>query len=320
MVNLSTSVFLFVGGERYLKENALHELKTSLAGDSPAELDYKVFYGDESSARDILDHLSTLPLFSTKRLVVVRDPERLPREDRSRIAEYIKKPSRSDYIVLDSDSDSAINEFNVRSQHVKVMRFESLPDRDMSLWIKKFVASKGKKMDEDAMLLLKEIQGPSLLSISGELEKLITFTGKRKDITIRDVEGLVGKSVMASAFDLGWMIGEKDVAGAIKLVSDLMLFGKRPYEVIGLLSWHLNRMLKAKALIVKGESPGSVIGALRIHSKDRDRFLKQIKAFSYSQLKAKLGTLLEADLDIKRSRLNPVLVLEVAIIRLCLAG
>ncbi len=319
MVNSKSSVFLFVGGERYLKENALHKLKASLAGDSPAELDYKVFYGDESNIRDILDHVSTIPLFSTKRLVVIRDPERLPREDKPRLAEYIKKPSKSAYIVLDSDNVSVIGEFNVRSEHVKVMRFDTLSDRDMSAWIKQFLASRGKRMDEEAIALLKELQGCDLLSVSGELEKLIVFTGERKDITIRDVEGLVGKSAIASAFDLGWMIGEKNVAGAIKLISDLVLFGKRPHEVIGLVSWHLNRMLKAKAMIAKGESAGSVIGVLRIHSKDRDRFLKQLKVFSPGQLKSKLNTLLEADLDIKRSRLDPVLILEVAVIRLCLA-
>ena len=39
-----------------------------------------------------------------------------------------------------------------------------------------------------------------------------------------------------------------------------------------------------------------------------------------AKIKESLDILLEADLDIKRSRLNPVLVLEVAIIRLCLAG
>jgi len=320
MVNSKSSVFLFVGGERYLKENALHKLKASLAGDSPSELDYKVFYGDESNARDILDHVSTLPLFSSKRLVVIRDPERLPREDRARLAEYIKKPSKSAYIVLDSDSVSSINEFNVRSEHVKVMKFEALADSDMTAWIKQFLASRDKRMDEEAIHLLKEMQGRDLLSVSGELEKLAIFTGKRKDITVRDVEGLAGKSVIASAFDLGWMIGEKDAAGAIKLVSDLMLFGKRPHEIIGLISWHLNRMLKAKALIAKGESSGSVMGVLRIHSKDRGRFLKQLKTFSAGQLKSKLSTLLQADLDIKRSRLEPVLVLEVAVIRLCLAG
>jgi DNA polymerase III subunit delta len=166
--------------------------------------------------------------------------------------------------------------------------------------------------------MLKELQGSNLEALSQELEKVASFVGKRDTVTSADIEKLVGKSAVESAFELGWAIGDRDLEKAIRLVSQLMLEGKRPHETIGLISWHLNRMLKAKALAAKGETAYSVSSILRIARRHQDAFFRQVKSFTLNEIKKKLDILLEADLDIKRTRFEPILVLELAIVKLCL--
>ena len=84
--------------------------------------------------------------------------------------------------------------------------------------------------------------------------------------------------------------------------------------------WHVKRLLRAKTLQEKGGTQAYIANSLRINGKYFGRFFAQVKALKMDAIRAKMRVLLEADLDIKRSRLNPRLALECAVIRLCLGG
>jgi DNA polymerase-3 subunit delta len=317
MVTQTPSVLLFAGSQRYLKESALDKFKASLA--APGEnIDLKIFYGTEATASQILDHAQSSPLFSSKKLIVIKDFAKLPKEDRSRLAEYVKNPAKSTFFVFDIFQDEAPKELAQMSKYIKTVFFAAPEAGELSSWITRYLASSGKKIELGAVDMLKELQGRDLEALSKELDKLTSFVGSRDTVSTADVERLVGRSSIESAFELGWAIGDKDLEKAMMLVSQIMLEGKRPYEIVGLITWHLNRMMKAKLLALKGETTYSISSALRISKHHQEAFFKQVKSFSFDEMKRKLDVLLEADLDIKRTRFDPSLVLEIAIVRLCL--
>jgi DNA polymerase III subunit delta len=318
MVTQGPSVFLFIGSERYLKQSALDKLKASIRSNPQEDIDHKVFYGTDSTASQILDHAQAFPLFSSKKLIVLKEFNKFPKDDRSRLAEYLKNPAKSTYIVIDVDADEPPKDLVPLSKFVRTTAFSSPTSGELSSWITRYLASKGKNIELGALDVLKELQSSNLEALSRELDKLASFVGERDTVTAEDVEKLVGKSSVESAFELGWSIGDKDLERAMKLVLQLMLEGKRPHETIGLITWHLNRIMKAKALAAGGESAYSIASTLRIARRYQDAFFKQVKAYSFAQIRNKMDILLEADLDIKRTRFDPLLVLELAIIRLCL--
>lgn len=318
MVNPAASTFLFIGSERYLKENALEKLKASLRSVPNEEIDHKVFYGNDSTASQVFDHAQAFPLFSSKKLIVIRDFNKLPKDDRARLAEYIKAPAKSTYFVIDVDGDEPPKELQGLSRYIKTTAFNSPASGELSSWITKYLASRGKKIEVGAVDMLKELAGSNLGTLSRELEKVVSFVGTRDTVTSADVEKLVGKSAVESAFELGWAIGDKDLEKAMNIVSQLMMEGKRPHETVGLISWHLNRISKAKALAQRGETQYSVSSILRIAARHQGAFFRQVKSFTPAQIRKKMDVLLEADLDIKRTRFDPLLVLELAIVRLCL--
>lgn len=279
MVSRDASVILFIGNENYLKEEAIRKLRKSLLGGGPAqELDYKIFYGSESSAREILDYAATFPFSGAKKLVVIKDVEKLSQEDKTRLIAYIKKPARFTCLVLDASDASRLGDFHSVYRYIKVVHYDDLTDSEARSWIERFAASRGKSIEKSAVEILKELQGLNLSSLTQEMEKLVAFTGKDTVIKAGDVEDLVGKSYRGSAFDIGSAIREKRADKALSLVSDLMLRGRRPYEMIGLLYWNLKKLAK----------------------------------------KNKIDTLLKADLDIKYTRYDPRFILEFVIVKLCL--
>lgn len=317
MVNPESSVFLFIGEDNYSKEEAIKALRASLLDGSSNEFDYKLFYGQEANAQGILDYLNTVPFLASKRLAVIKDFEKLPKELKIVIASYIKKPSKSTCLVIETKDDSSVRDYDL-SERVNIRRFEIPKEEGLMSWMRQFLAARGKTIDEDAAGVLKELHGQSLSILALELEKLVTFIGNRKAVNMRDVEEVTGKSLIVSAFDITSYIMEKRINDAMRMISDLILGGKKHYEIMGILAWHFRRMLKAKMLQAKGENDYAIAGILKIGRRHAAEFFKQTRSLEVSQIKSRIEVLLDADLDIKRTKFDPTLILEFAVIRLCL--
>lgn len=315
---IGPSVFLFLGKERYLKEYAINELRTNSLDSSSGELDYKVLHGSDTSADEIINSAGTIPFFSSKRFIVVKDFDKLSKEDTSKIAVYIKNPNKHTCLIIDSDSESILKDFPLIAGYAKVVRFTPLSDKELSVWLKKYLSIQGKTIEDNALDTLKEYKGAQILNLSGELDKLMTFIGKRKNITNADVERLVGRSIMASAFDIASAVGDRNASKAISIVHELISSGKKPHEITGILSWFFKRVLKAKLLLDAGDTEFLVAQKLRINRKNIEEFFTHVYSFPAKILESKMKVLLDADLNIKRPKYNPSLIMELAIIRLCL--
>lgn len=320
MVTPNPAVYLLIGSERYLKEKAINDLRLSLLDKLSGELDYKVLYGLDTSADEILALVSTIPFFSSKRLVIVKDFERLSKEDTARLVSYIKNPNQYTCLIIDAKDGDMLKDDPSLARYIRVLRFSDPTETEVSSWISRFVASRDRVIEEEAIEILKELKGRDLLNLSQELEKLITYTGTRKKITVSDVESLVGKSVMASAFDIAHASAQMDTAKAIAIVYELVSYGKKPYEIIGLLAWHFKTLLRIKVLLSAGRTEYAIAQDLKVPRKKIPAFLTQSALYSEEDIGSRLEILLEADLGIKRARYSPSMILEFAIIRLCLAG
>lgn len=315
---VTSAVLLYIGDDRYSKEKAIRDLGSSLLDRSSRQFDYKIFYGQDADPDEVVSHIATFPFMARKRLVVIKDFERSSRELKSRLIAYIKKPAKSACLVLEMTDDSLLQEYADIIPYVVIRRFDAPTETESAAWIKGFLSSRGKKISIDAVKELEELQGQDLLVLSQELEKLALFVGERGEIGPKDVEAVVGKSLAASAFELTAAIEKNDIDNAIRIAAELIMTGRRHSEIIGLLFWYLNRMLRAKSLEARGESECTIANILRIGRRYADDFFAQLNMLNISQVRSRIGMLLDADADIKRTRFDPALILEFAIIRLCL--
>lgn len=321
MVKSTTPVvFLFAGNDDYSKEQAIKKLKTSLLDSSSCELDYKVFDGGQTNSRDILDYVSTIPFLASKRLAVIKNFNDFSDEDNERLSVYIKNPVKSTCLILDAEDDSFIRKYPQAASSILVSRFGELTETQFQSLAKEVLSSIGDKKDitPDAARALKELYGGDLGSISQELRKLYSFVGARARIGIEDVEEVSGRNLNASAFDLTDAIEAGDLQKALAIISELILLGKKHYEIVGLLCWQMKRLFRGRVLLEKKNSDAQIANAVKISRRYQDRFFKQLKGLSLSGIESNMQVLLEADLDIKRTRYDPALALEFAVIKLCL--
>lgn len=318
MVDTRPAVFLFIGEEKHLKDEAVDALKVSILDKSSADMDYSVFYGSDTTSREIIECARTPPFLSPKRLIVVKDFEKLPQEDRERLLDYADRPSESACMVLDMRDDSVVRDLPRASGHVVTRKFDPPDASHAASWIRKAAGLRGKKIDDGAAETLVELKGTGLSVLNEEVDKLAAYAGDREMVTLDDVEATVGRSFTGSAFDIIWAMGSRDAARAVRLVRDLALSGKKPQEIIGIISWHLNRLARARIMKDAGKTDYAIIAGLKISRRYAQDFLRQLDSLDLDGIGSRMETLLEADLNLKSSRFDQALVFETAIVRLCL--
>jgi len=314
------SVYLFAGEETHLKEKELRRLKESILDEKTAELNYNVFDGSDSSAKDIISCLKTMPFLSPRRLVVVKRAERLGDADKALIADYASSPQDTSCLVLDAGDESFPKGFFVQNARVGIVRFDKVPFFRMSDWIRGLVRSHGKSIDDEALELVRDLVGHKGHGIAqNEIEKLASFVGDRKEIKVEDVEEVVGRDLVRTAFDITDAIGAQDTERALGILRHIEETSVPRYgHLIGLISWHLKSLLRYRILLDSGRSVSEVTVSLRVPPRLRAGYINQIRRHRASELRSKLELLLNTDLDIKTGRMEPKASLEAAIVRLCL--
>lgn len=313
------AVFVCAGSDAHSRESAVASLVSKLLAGGSRDCDLQTFRGADAQAREVLDHLATIPFLAPRRLAIVRSAEELPDKDLDALIAFARKPSPHACLILDSDDPAFAKRFR-GMKTVKTRLFSEPAGADRAAWVRQYVASRGKKIEPAAALFVREACPGDLAGLAQELEKVITYVGDRDVIRADDAEGLVGRSLVTSAFDLTNAIEANKVDDALRVVGELLRSGKRHYEIIGLLAWHVKRLLRAKTLQRKGGTEAYIASTMNVNRRYFGRFFAQVRALRIDAIRSQMRVLLEADLDIKRSRLDPALALECAVLRLCLRG
>lgn len=95
-------VYLFVGIDEISKERKLKILKKESLKDGQDIFDYERLYSKELSLPVLKDTFRRIPAVSKKRLVFIRDIDRLNDKCKEAILSYIKKPNNQLVLVLDT--------------------------------------------------------------------------------------------------------------------------------------------------------------------------------------------------------------------------
>src|SRR5262245_49278138 len=87
-------VYLLYGEATFLKEDAARRIREAVLGSAEAAAwNSHVLEGGSCSLFEILDAARTLPMFASRRLVWVKDAERLHESDGEDIKAYLEAPA-----------------------------------------------------------------------------------------------------------------------------------------------------------------------------------------------------------------------------------
>lgn len=309
--------YLLTGEETYFIDRALAKLVDKALEGAPRDFNLDVFYGKDSKADEVAAQASTLPMMADRRVVVVKEADRL--RDIAPLKAYMDSPCPETVMVLVAANADKAKERSL-SDALKnggtVVHFYHPFDSELNRWIKLLAKEAGYAIDDKAADYLKDVLEGNLALIESELNKVYNFIGERKAVTLDDVKESVGNFGLPLVFDLIDATASKKPAKSIEVLSKLLRDGEQPLMLLGMMASHWRRLMAAKEMAAAGDSEEQIAKAMRLNFANKKGFLYQLKGQDMAGLEGAFGLFRRADAAMKGSALTPGMVIEQLVLEL----
>ncbi len=320
------AIVLLVGEEGRLVDRGLARLREAVVPEDRRAFNEERLRGDEVDAAQLVDSLRTVPLLGGRRLVVVREADRLAPEVLDALAAYARAPLDSAVLALAAERiDRRLKSWKAL-ESAGVLVDCGRPDaRSLGRRLDEAAAAAGATFEPGAAELLVELAGGDLGVLEGEVAKLAAFVGPGRPISgdaVRElVAGRAGAPGGASLF--GWVdaVAERRTAEALAGVGRLLAAGEEPLRLLALLARQIRLVWSAKALAGRGAGVQEI--GERLVPRARflvPKLLAQARGFSEAELARAHEALIAADLALKSSPASEALVLERLVLVICGGG
>lgn len=314
-----SKIYLLTGEDEFRKIAYLNKLKSDIIGDNADTFNYNLYYAKDTTAEEIIRSLETFSLTGSKKLVVLKDLDALREEDRAVLVEYINSAvSANATLVLISSKSCAKTEKFLRkiSSRIEKLVFSKLQADKVVSWIINKFKQENKQISRRSAELVFDSAQQDFGRISSMISQLLLFIAEREKVTDDDILQFADIPLEGSTFGLLDSINEKDLRKSLIILKGLFQSGSSPVQILGLLTWHITRIMAVKRLLLKKVSRADMALSLKTGTYVLGRLVSQASGVTLDRLKSDLQALLETDLLIKRSSIKGDYLLEMLVVKL----
>ncbi|HMC83729.1 MAG TPA: DNA polymerase III subunit delta [Candidatus Polarisedimenticolia bacterium] len=251
-------VYLLYGEAGFLKEEAVAALREAVLGNGPAPesaWNLTLLEGPSAGIAEILDSARTLPMLGSRRLVMVKNAEKLREGDSEPLRTYLQRPSPSSCLVFVTGTgkpDFRRSLFRTLQAGAVAIEFKPLREPAVPRWIRERVRERGAEIDDEALTLLEVHLGVDLLRIDQEITKALDFLSPSRRVTSAALAETLGAPGSRSIFELAEKVGAGETGEAIRLLRRLLAGGEEPVRLLGLIARQIRTLILGKALMEGG--------------------------------------------------------------------
>jgi DNA polymerase III subunit delta len=316
------SLYLFLGEETFLQDRALRllfeivEEELRIFSIFTFPLGETTSSGAKASVRDAIDTANELSMMSPRRIVVVRNFDKIREDDQELVLAYLKHPSPTTTVVFQAASiDQRRKLTSALKEYCTVVGFEPLSDKEAVTFAREFLSQRGAEIDSTAMSGLIDLTGSGLMRLTNELNKLAAYADGKK-ITRDMVELLSPRAREHTNFELWNLIISRDRAGALRLTERLLEDGAEPLMLVGALAGLYRRMLTGKEMMARNSPEAEIQKATGQYGFRWREFRDRLRARTSEEIVRGLHRIAEVDHAIKHSLATPRLQIEYLIAEL----
>jgi DNA polymerase-3 subunit delta len=334
-------VYVIAGKEPTLVNAKYTELIDQLVPPEEKDAGPLVVDGDKAIISEILDELRTLPFFTKRRIVALRNADKFisakgqeDEEDeqnkqdsqnapagssnRELLEKYFENPCHTGILIMTVSSWPKTTRLAKKLPDIGTLVEVKLPTgTDLTNRIINYARdAHGKGLDYRTAGLLIDLAGDNLTRLYTEVDKLATYAAAEKAITTAHVESLIGRNREFDAFEVIESCLQRKTGPAIERLRKMFAEDKSAeYTTIGAFAYHIRRMFAAKKLLLEGHSQYDIAGKLRIWN-NKESLFTQIKRLSLKQIGDQIQRLAETDYAIKRGQAQPRIAIEQFVLQL----
>ncbi len=310
-------VFLVVSSCPYERKKIVEKIVQAIRS-KEKEIHVQVEEGSQGALEDKLEGLNTHSLLQGKQILYLDGIDKLKKQGLSLLAEYVAHPSPFAYLILGASSAKSLTELYTKGKKELIacdLSDEKPWDRKDRLkrFLIDYVAKVGKKWQAEAVEHLLEHVGLTLPGLEQEADKLITYVGERRELTLSDVLSLCAAQKSSTIWQMAETIVWRDTP--FKTDEALDLSGLLP--LISQLRTQLQQGFTLSILLEKKLPWGEIAPYFpSVKPAALDKMVPVCKARQSPFFKRALDVLFDVELMAKNSSFEPALILDLFVTKL----
>lgn len=240
-------------------------------------------------------------LMGGRRVVVIKDATNLLTKP---LRELLEESSSDSLLVITSQSLKTKDSLAVLAKdEANFYGIGCYDDRDedISQFASKFMDKNGFRIDTSAFQLLCARLSNDRKISQNELDKLITYMGNNKNISINDIKTVISDTSASSQEDLCYFVALGQTEKAISSYNRLIFEGENPVTIIRTVSYHFMRLLDCAVQIEKGSTADKVVFGLRppLMFFRKNAFINQLRLWTRNRIMSALALLYQTERECK---------------------
>jgi DNA polymerase III subunit delta len=321
-------VYYLFGEDDFLKESASHDIVTGAVDPATRDFNLETRRAGELDAEALDALLSTPPMLAERRVVVLREVDKMKKGARALLDRYLARPAHDTVLVLIAPSGAKAD--RSLTERATAVEFAPLNGDRLPRWVTHYAETAlGRAITPEAVSLLVETAGSDLAQLAVELEKLASYTGDTIDE--QAVSDVVGVRRGESLGDLLDAVAARDTGMALGLISIVLQLPKTTgVSIVMALTAQTLALGYGEAMLASGTSPRGLFNEFMALLKETGAFpgrpwgeavntwTKHAARWSAADIDAALTELLRADAALKETRISsPEQLLTTLVLALC---
>ncbi len=331
-------VYVIAGDDPSLVNAKYTEIIDQLVPQEEKDTGLLVVDAEKAVITDVLDELRTLPFFTKRKVVALRNADKLlsakgdegedKAQDNSKtpsvisnreiLEKYFENPSPTGILIM------TVSSWNKNTRLAKklpaigmLVEVESPTGQDLTHRVIDYAReAHSKSIDYRTAGLLIDLAGDSLTRLYTEIDKLATYAANEKTITTAHVEALIGRNREFDAFDIIDTAIKRQTGPAIERLRKMFAEDKSAeYSTIAAFAFHFRRLFNAKKLLIEGLNE-FVVGKKIWLGYNKDAQFALLRRLTLKQLGDQLYLLAQTDYAIKRGQAQPRIAIEKFVLQL----
>ena len=304
--------YTLYGEDKALVKHKCNEIVKTLQSDDIIKYDMNI-----TEITEVIDDASTIGMFSNKKIIILDDSNFLIANktinNLEKLEEYLNHYNPNNcliFLVYHDKIDTRKKINKLLSKH-KVIEIKKQEEKDLINYVYEYLKKNNYEM-EDIDYFLSRV-GSSILNINNELDKLMMYKIKEKNITRNDIEKISTISSEEEIFALTDSIIAKDTRTSLKLLETFINKSYDEMQILMLLASQFRFFFQVKRLLNKNFSSPEIAKTLEANPYRVKFTINKLYNYTESDLLTYIKKLAKIDHDIKLGLMNKRLALELFI-------
>lgn len=323
-------VYVIASQEYFLTRRVVERVRETLWEDIAGETNYQRLDGSETSLRTLLEAVSTIPFFGSRRLVVLEGAnlfvDKLKTQEREELRSYLSSPALTATLVMIFDADDRRKWSSKYSKWAKeagdqgdFVDCKRIYENQIPAWIKRIADHKGMRLSHEVLVYLTSYLRADIQTIYGELEKLEVHAKMGRHLTLEEVRNLVGDRRRSDIFVFQHQLGGGLTAQAMLMLDRLLDEGEEGIAILNRIYTYFKQLLRIKELDEQDRAtPKGITKITNNRSpKINQQFIEASRRYTREDLLNVFPRLLDADREMKTGGVKAEGILPPLVLELC---